>query len=87
MPYVRKGTRGEGGPMYVRELISVSQAARIIGVSSSVTKDLMLLGTLEYVALLNGKIYVYQDSVLDFKKQLEAENVKRDGKTINSKGY
>ena len=59
--------------MFVRELLLIGQAAKMLNITSATVKDLCLLGELEYTSLLNGKIYVYKDSVDEFKRDLEEQ--------------
>ena len=63
--------------MFIRELIPIPKAERMLSMKKDLVKDLMLLGILEYTTTHSMRIYVYKDSVDDFiKNQERLENEK-----------
>lgn len=63
--------------MFIRELIPIPKAERMLNMKKDLVKDLMLLGILEYATTHSMRIYVYKDSVDDFiKNQERLENEK-----------
>lgn len=63
--------------MFIRELLPISKAERMLNMKKDLVKDLMLLGILEYTTTHSMSIYVYKDSVDDFiKNQERLENEK-----------
>ena len=63
--------------MFIRELIPISKAERMLNMKKDLVKDLMLLGILEYTTTHSMSIYVYKDSIDDFiKNQERLENEK-----------
>ena len=63
--------------MFIRELIPIPKAERMLNMKKDLVKDLMLLGILEYTTTHSMSIYVYKDSVDDFiKNQERLENEK-----------
>ena len=65
--------------MFIRELLPISKAERMLNMKKDLVKDLMLLGILEYTTTHSMSIYVYKDSVDDFiKNQERLSNEKKD---------
>ena len=63
--------------MFIRELIPIPKAERMLNMKKDLVKDLMLLGILEYTTTHSMSNYVYKDSVDDFiKNQERLENEK-----------
>lgn len=63
--------------MFIRELIPIPKAERMLNMKKDLVKDLMLLGILEYTTTHAMSIYVYKDSIDDFiKNQERLENEK-----------
>ena len=63
--------------MFIRELITIPKAERMLNMKKDLVKDLMLLGILEYTTTHSMSIYVYKDSIDDFiKNQERLENEK-----------
>ena len=63
--------------MFIRELIPIPKAERMLNMKNDLVKDLMLLWILEYTTTHSMSIYVYKDSVDDFiKNQERLENEK-----------
>ena len=63
--------------MFIRELIPIPKAERMLNMKKDLVKDLMLLGILEYTTTHSMRIYVYKDSIDDFiKNQERLENEK-----------
>ena len=63
--------------MFIRELIPIPKAERMLNMKKDLVKDLMLLGILEYTTTHSMIIYVYKYSVDDFIKNQESlENEK-----------
>lgn len=70
--------------MFIRELIPISKAASMLNIRSSIVKDFMLLGILEYTTTHSLKIFVYKDSVETFiKSQKKLEEEKKYAKREN----
>ena len=57
--------------MFIRELIPIPKAERMLNMKKDLVKDLMLLGILEYTTTHSMSIYVYKDSIDDFIKNQE----------------
>ena len=63
--------------MFIRELIPIPKAERMLNMKKDLVKDLMLLGILEYTTTHSMSIYVYKDSIDGFiKNQERLENEK-----------
>ena len=63
--------------MFIRELIPIPKAERMLNMKKDLVKALMLLGILEYTTTHSMSIYVYKDSIDDFiKNQERLENEK-----------
>ena len=63
--------------MFIRELIPIPKAERMLSMKKDLVKDFMLLGILEYTTTHSMSIYVYKDSIDDFiKNQERLENEK-----------
>ena len=63
--------------MFIRELMPIPKAERMLNMKKDLVKDLMLLGILEYTTTHSMSIYVYKDSIDDFiKNQERLENEK-----------
>ena len=64
--------------MFIRELIPIPKAERMLNMKKDLVKDLMLLGILEYTTTHSMSIYVYKDSVDDFIKNQERLSNEKD---------
>jgi len=64
--------------MFIRELLPISKAERMLNMKKDLVKDLMLLGILEYTTTHSMSIYVYKDSVDDFIKNQERLSNEKD---------
>ena len=64
--------------MFIRELLPISKAERMLNMKKDLVKDLMLLGILEYTTTHSMRIYVYKDSVDDFIKNQERLSNEKD---------
>ena len=64
--------------MFIRELLPISKAERMLNMKKDLVKDLMLLGVLEYTTTHSMSIYVYKDSVDDFIKNQERLSNEKD---------
>ena len=64
--------------MFIRELIPISKAERMLNMKKDLVKDLMLLGILEYTTTHSMRIYVYKDSVDNFIKNQERLSNEKD---------
>ena len=63
--------------MFIRELIPIPKAERMLNMKKDLVKDQMELGIWEYTTTHSMSIYVYKDSVDDFiKNQERLENEK-----------
>ena len=64
--------------MFIRELLPISKAERMLNMKKDLVKDLMLLGILEYTTTHSMSIYVYKDSVDNFIKNQERLSNEKD---------
>lgn len=64
--------------MFIRELLPISKAERMLNMKKDLVKDLMLLGILEYTTTHSMRIYVYKDSVDNFIKNQERLSNEKD---------
>ena len=63
--------------MFIRELIPIPKAERMLNMKKDLVKDLMLLGILEYTTTHSMSIYVYKGAYSYSKSRENAKYEKR----------